>query len=232
MRYEIDIYGVLVPALLLWLIVAYVLSALSAPADAALRPLPAGLAPRAVRFRHFRLPARRRRLSLGVSVMKGNFAWLGRVALTVIAVVAALGVGRELWVYYMERALDPRRPGARRRRAGRARRLRLRHRRAGQGQPEGPSRRCAVPDRPRAVCAGAAAGRRGRSRAIGHAGSGQCRSEALQRADDRCRVAAEAGAGAGDPAPGQGGLRSGGCRPRGRPAQSRSQRGARVRSTA
>jgi hypothetical protein len=28
MRYEIDIYGVLVPALLLWLIVAYVLSAL------------------------------------------------------------------------------------------------------------------------------------------------------------------------------------------------------------
>jgi hypothetical protein len=27
MRYEIDIYGVLVPALLLWLIVAYVLSA-------------------------------------------------------------------------------------------------------------------------------------------------------------------------------------------------------------
>jgi Protein of unknown function (DUF1656) len=28
MRYEIDIYGVLVPALLLWLIVAYMLSAL------------------------------------------------------------------------------------------------------------------------------------------------------------------------------------------------------------
>ena len=27
MRYELDIYGVLVPALLLWLIVAYVLSA-------------------------------------------------------------------------------------------------------------------------------------------------------------------------------------------------------------
>lgn len=34
--------------------------------------------------------------------MKGNFAWLGRVALTVIAVVAALAVGRGLWVYYME----------------------------------------------------------------------------------------------------------------------------------
>lgn len=34
--------------------------------------------------------------------MKGNFAWLGRLALTVLAVVAALGVGRELWVYYME----------------------------------------------------------------------------------------------------------------------------------
>ena len=34
--------------------------------------------------------------------MKGNFAWLGRVALTVLAVVAAVGVGRELWVYYME----------------------------------------------------------------------------------------------------------------------------------
>lgn len=28
MRYEIDIYGVLVPALLLWIIVAYVVSAL------------------------------------------------------------------------------------------------------------------------------------------------------------------------------------------------------------
>ncbi|MDN4982843.1 HlyD family secretion protein [Bradyrhizobium arachidis] len=34
--------------------------------------------------------------------MKGNFAWLGRLALTVLVVVAALGVGRELWVYYME----------------------------------------------------------------------------------------------------------------------------------
>jgi RND family efflux transporter MFP subunit len=34
--------------------------------------------------------------------MKGRFAWLGRVALTVIAVIVALAVGRELWVYYME----------------------------------------------------------------------------------------------------------------------------------
>jgi RND family efflux transporter MFP subunit len=34
--------------------------------------------------------------------MRGNFAWLGRVALTVLAVVAAVAVGRELWVYYME----------------------------------------------------------------------------------------------------------------------------------
>jgi RND family efflux transporter MFP subunit len=34
--------------------------------------------------------------------MKGNVAWLGRLALTAIAVVAALAVGRELWVYYME----------------------------------------------------------------------------------------------------------------------------------
>lgn len=34
--------------------------------------------------------------------MKGNVAWLGRIALTVLAVVAALAVGRELWVYYME----------------------------------------------------------------------------------------------------------------------------------
>ena len=34
--------------------------------------------------------------------MKGNFAWLGRVVLTLIAVVAALAVGRALWVYYME----------------------------------------------------------------------------------------------------------------------------------
>ncbi len=34
--------------------------------------------------------------------MKGNFSWLGRLALTVLAIVAALAVGRELWVYYME----------------------------------------------------------------------------------------------------------------------------------
>ena len=34
--------------------------------------------------------------------MKGNFAWLGRLLLTAIVVVAALAVGRELWVYYME----------------------------------------------------------------------------------------------------------------------------------
>lgn len=34
--------------------------------------------------------------------MKGNLAGLGRLALTIIVVVAALAVGRELWVYYME----------------------------------------------------------------------------------------------------------------------------------
>ncbi|MCC8982220.1 HlyD family secretion protein [Bradyrhizobium acaciae] len=34
--------------------------------------------------------------------MKGNFAWLGRVALTAIALVAALAVAHGLWVYYME----------------------------------------------------------------------------------------------------------------------------------
>jgi len=34
--------------------------------------------------------------------MKGNLAWLSRLALTVIVVVAALAVGRGLWAYYME----------------------------------------------------------------------------------------------------------------------------------
>ena len=34
--------------------------------------------------------------------MKGNFAWLGRVALTAVALVAALAVAHALWVYYME----------------------------------------------------------------------------------------------------------------------------------
>ncbi|MHC2620126.1 multidrug efflux pump subunit AcrA (membrane-fusion protein) [Bradyrhizobium huanghuaihaiense] len=34
--------------------------------------------------------------------MKGNLALFGRIALTVLAVIAALVVGRELWVYYME----------------------------------------------------------------------------------------------------------------------------------
>ena len=34
--------------------------------------------------------------------MNGNFAWLRRVAVTVLAVVAALAVARELWIYYVE----------------------------------------------------------------------------------------------------------------------------------
>ena len=34
--------------------------------------------------------------------MKGSFAWLGRVALTLLAVVAAIAFGRGLWAYYME----------------------------------------------------------------------------------------------------------------------------------
>ncbi|WP_407168778.1 efflux RND transporter periplasmic adaptor subunit [Bradyrhizobium sp. ORS 111] len=34
--------------------------------------------------------------------MKGNLAWLSRLALTVVVVVAALAVGRGLWAYYME----------------------------------------------------------------------------------------------------------------------------------
>jgi len=34
--------------------------------------------------------------------MKASFAWVGRLAVTAIAVVAALGVGRALWIYYME----------------------------------------------------------------------------------------------------------------------------------
>jgi len=34
--------------------------------------------------------------------MKGTFAWLGRVAVTLVAIVAALAVARALWIYYME----------------------------------------------------------------------------------------------------------------------------------
>ena len=34
--------------------------------------------------------------------MKGSFTLVGRVAVTVIVVIAALAVGRALWVYYME----------------------------------------------------------------------------------------------------------------------------------
>ena len=34
--------------------------------------------------------------------MKGNFAWLGRFAVTAVAVLVALGVAHALWVYYME----------------------------------------------------------------------------------------------------------------------------------
>ena len=34
--------------------------------------------------------------------MKGNLTWLGRLALTAIAVAAAFAVGRALWSYYME----------------------------------------------------------------------------------------------------------------------------------
>src|ERR1700710_119944 len=71
-------------------------------AHAALRSLSPDLAPGPVRFRAFHLPARRRRLSLGVFAMKGSFTLVGRVAVTVIVVIAALAVGRALWVYYME----------------------------------------------------------------------------------------------------------------------------------
>ncbi|MBR0797673.1 HlyD family secretion protein [Bradyrhizobium jicamae] len=34
--------------------------------------------------------------------MKGTLAWLGRVAVTLVAIVAALAVARGLWIYYME----------------------------------------------------------------------------------------------------------------------------------
>ena len=34
--------------------------------------------------------------------MNGNLAWLGRLAVTIIVVIAAISVGRELWGYYME----------------------------------------------------------------------------------------------------------------------------------
>lgn len=101
MRYQIDIYGVLVPALLLWIIVAYAMSAL-------LRRL-------MQRFDLYRLVWHRALFDfaifvclLGVVVYlsgishEGNFAWLGRLALTFITVALALAVGRELWVYYME----------------------------------------------------------------------------------------------------------------------------------
>ncbi|MGY3459738.1 multidrug resistance efflux pump [Bradyrhizobium sp. LM3.4] len=80
--------------------------------------------------------------------MKGNFAWLGRLALTALAIVAALAVGRELWVYYMEQPWT---------RDGRVRADVVQvapdvsgfvDRSAGEGQPEGSSRRRVVPDRP------------------------------------------------------------------------------------
>ena len=67
--------------------------------------------------------------------MKGNFAWFGRVALTVIVAVAAIWPAADVGPTTWTRTLDPRRPRPRRRRADRARRLRPRDRRAGERQP-------------------------------------------------------------------------------------------------
>ncbi len=159
--------------------------------------------------------------------MKGNFAWLGRFALTLFAIVAALAVGRALWVYYMDSPWT---------RDGRVRADVV------QVAPDvsGFVTDVLVKDNQN-VHRGDVLFRIDRARfalalqqadAISrrpsrYAGSGQCRPEALQCADDRAASQQKQEQVLATQLAGQGGLRSGGRRPRRRPAQPRSQRGTR-----
>ena len=59
--------------------------------------------------------------------MKNTVPLIRRFAVTILMVVAAVAVGRYLWVYYMDAPWTPRRPGPRRRGDHRAGCLRLCH---------------------------------------------------------------------------------------------------------
>ena len=70
MKYELDLFGVLVPSLLLWSVLAYVARARRQQADGANRPLSPRLASRTVRFRSLRLHRHQLRLRFqGVFLM-------------------------------------------------------------------------------------------------------------------------------------------------------------------
>ena len=70
MKYELDLFGVIVPSLLLWSVLAYVLAAHRQQADRAGRLVSPDLASRAVRCRALRMPDRQSCLCLqGVSLM-------------------------------------------------------------------------------------------------------------------------------------------------------------------
>src|SRR5258708_2782928 len=67
------------------------------------RPLRSCMASRAVRPRCVRVRAGRHRLLVfGVSVVKPSLAFLRRLGVTTVAVVAAFLVGGYLWIYYMD----------------------------------------------------------------------------------------------------------------------------------
>ena len=71
MKYELDLFGVIVPSLLLWSVLAYVLARIVSKLDRARRPVPPHLACSAVRFRDLCLPRRQSGLRFqGVLLMK------------------------------------------------------------------------------------------------------------------------------------------------------------------
>ena len=105
---EIDIYGVFVPILLVWGVIALPLTAVLRRVPGPHRLLSAGLAPAAggpVAARHHH-GGRRRRPAYVDRTMKPFLRRLavnlGRPALTLLIVAAAVVAGRGLWAYYQD----------------------------------------------------------------------------------------------------------------------------------
>ena len=105
---EVDIYGVFIPILLVWAVIALVLTAVLRRILDPYRLLSAGLAPAsgglvAARPHH---GGGRRHSAMVDSIMRPLFRRValnfGRPALTLVIVAAALVAGRGLWVYYQD----------------------------------------------------------------------------------------------------------------------------------
>jgi len=116
MRYEIDLSGVLVPSLLVWLLAAYALCAILRSGFPTNWPLPAlyGTAHCSTSLCSSACWGGIVYLSSEFSAVKITFAFLRRVAVTTVAVLAAFLVGGYLWIYYMMNRGNARWPRPRR----------------------------------------------------------------------------------------------------------------------